>query len=108
MDLTAVGFNNFKNSNIDSSVATSLRGANSGEDQKLRDATIDFETLFIKQMLNSMRKTVSKSGLLDGGQAQEIFEDMLYDEYASKMAKTAGLGISDMMFQQLSTKRPEI
>ena len=107
MDITAAGISNFKNANIDTSVATSLRGASSSEDQKLREATLDFETLFIKQMLNSMKKTVNKSGLLDGGMGQEIFEDMLYDEYAKKIATTAGLGISDMMFNQLSTQRPE-
>jgi len=106
VDVTAVGISNFINSGLDSSVATGLRGANSGEDQKLREATKDFESLFIKQMLNSMKKTVNKGGLLDGGMGQEIFEDMLYDEYAKKIADTANLGISDMMFKQLSTQIP--
>ncbi len=40
-------------------------------------------------MLNVMRKTVEKEGLLDGGMSEDIFEDMLYDEYAKKMAETA-------------------
>ncbi len=108
MDLTATGINNFRNSTINSSMESSIRGVKSKEEQKLIDATIDFETLFIKQMLNSMRKTVSKSGLLDGGQGQEIFEDMLYDEYSKKIAQTARLGISEMMYRQLSTIKPEI
>ena len=107
MDVTATGISNFTNANINSTIASGLRGAASSEDKKLREATLDFETLFIKQMLNSMKKTVNKSGLLDGGMGQEIFEDMLYDEYAKKIASTAGLGISDMMFNQLSTQRPE-
>jgi len=107
MDVTATGISNFTNANIDSKVASSLRSSASGEDKKLKEATIDFETLFIKQMLNSMKKTVNKSGLLDGGMGQEIFEDMLYDEYAKKIANTANLGISDMMFQQLSRNRLE-
>jgi len=29
------------------------------------------------------------------------FEDMLYDDYAKKMAKTADLGIARMMYLQL-------
>ena len=107
MDITATGLSNFTNASIDSAVNSGLRGAASSEDQKLREATVDFETLFIKQMLDSMKKTVTKSGLLDGGMGQDIFEDMLYDEYAKKMAQTADLGISDMMFNQLSTQRPE-
>ena len=74
-----------------------------GMDNKaLREACVDFESLFIKQMLDSMRKTVSRSDLVERGMAEDIFEDMLYQEYAKAMAKTANLGIADMMYKQLS------
>lgn len=106
MDIAAAGMTSFKNASVDSLVAEGMRGSMSEDEKKLREATQDFEALFIKQMLNSMKKTVTKSGLLDGGMGQEIFEDMLYDEYAKQMAQTANLGISDMMFKQLSTERP--
>ena len=49
---------------------------------ELYKACVDFESLFIKQMLDVMRKSVKKEGLLDGGMSEEIFTDMLYDEYA--------------------------
>ena len=62
---------------------------------------LDFEAIFIKQMLNSMRKTVEKSGLLDGGMAEDLFEDMLYDEYAKKMAQSANFGLAAMIYNQL-------
>jgi flagellar protein FlgJ len=62
---------------------------------------LEFEAIFIKQMLNSMRKTVEKSGLLDGGLAEDFFEDMLYDEYAKKMATTANFGLAAMIYSQL-------
>ena len=39
---------------------------------------------------------------MDGGFSEEIFEDMLYDEYAEKMTKTAGFGIADMLYKQFS------
>lgn len=76
-----------------------------GEDARLRQACSDFQAIFIKQMLDTMRKTVHKDGLLQGGQAEEIFEDMLYDEYAKKMSENAGLGLDDMIYKQLSTRR---
>jgi flagellar protein FlgJ len=72
------------------------------EHRKLFEACQDFEALFIKQMLNAMRKTINKTHLIDGGMAEEIFEDMLYDEYAKKMAKTAQFGLADMLYRQLS------
>jgi flagellar protein FlgJ len=70
---------------------------------RLYKACREFEAIYIKQMLNVMRKTVDRSGLLDGGFAQEVFEDMLYDEYAKKMAEHAGFGLSDSLYRQLST-----
>jgi peptidoglycan hydrolase FlgJ len=72
-------------------------------DEKLYGACQEFEALFVKQMLQSMRNTITKSGLMDGGFAEEIYEDMLYDEYSMKISKTANLGISDMLYKQLSS-----
>lgn len=72
------------------------------DDTALKEACRQFEAIFVKQMLNSMRKTVNRSGLIDGGFSEEIFEDMLYDEYADKMTKTAGLGIADILYRQFT------
>jgi flagellar protein FlgJ len=67
----------------------------------LYKACLEFEAIFIKQMLNSMRETVEKSGMLNGGLAEDFFEDMLYDEYARKMAATANFGLAAMIYGQL-------
>jgi flagellar protein FlgJ len=56
-------------------------------------------------MLDVMRKTVQKDGLLDGGMSEEVFQDMLYGEYARKMAETAQFGLSDLIYRQVSSKR---
>ncbi len=71
---------------------------------ELYKACVDFEALFVKQMLDVMRKTVQKDGLLNGGASEEIFQDMLYDEYARKMAETAQFGLSDLIYRQVSSK----
>lgn len=72
---------------------------------ELFKACQDFEALFIKQMLDAMRKTVNKSDdLLKGGMGQDIFEGMLYDEYAKKMAETAQFGLAEMIYRQVSSK----
>jgi flagellar protein FlgJ len=72
---------------------------------ELYKACVDFESLFIKQMLDVMRKTVNKEdGLLNGGMSQDIWEGMLYDEYAKKMAENAQFGIADTIYRQVSSK----
>ena len=74
---------------------------------RLYKVSQEFEAIFIKQMLNVMRKSVSKTGLMDGGMAEEIFEDMLYDEYAQKMAESGSFGIADMIYRQLDVSGTE-
>jgi Rod binding domain-containing protein len=74
---------------------------------RLYKVSQEFEAIFIKQMLNVMRKSVNKTGLMDGGMAEEIFEDMLYDEYAQKMAETGSFGIANMIYKQLNVNGPE-
>lgn len=69
--------------------------------KKLREVSKDFESLMINMMLKEMRKTVNKSGLTDAGMAEEIFEDMLYDEYSKEFAKNGSIGIADMIYNQM-------
>lgn len=75
--------------------------------QKLLSACQGFEAVFIKQMLDAMRNTVPKSGFLDGGIAQGIYKDMLYQQYADAMAKTANLGVARLLYNQLSGRNLE-
>ncbi|HOJ63484.1 MAG TPA: rod-binding protein [Spirochaetota bacterium] len=72
------------------------------KEQKLFDTCIEMESLLWKQVLNTMKKTINKYKLLDGGQAEEIFSDFLYDEYAMLMAKNANTKIADQLFLKLS------
>ncbi|MBF0109830.1 MAG: rod-binding protein [Magnetococcales bacterium] len=77
------------------------------DEQRLRAAAADFESLFIKQMLSSMRKTIPKDetgeGLIRESQGEKIFRDMLDGEYANMMSQRSGrgMGLGEMMFQQL-------
>ncbi len=78
------------------------RAASIDRGSKLYEQCREFESIFVNMMLKEMRGTVEKSGLIDGGQAEEIFSDMLYDEYAKDMAKTAGFGLADSVYLELS------
>ncbi|HNR89889.1 MAG TPA: rod-binding protein [Spirochaetota bacterium] len=73
-------------------------------DKRLMDACVEMESLFVSKMLKEMRKTVQKGEMLHGGFAEEIFEDMLYDNYALEMSKTANMGLAKMLYGELSKK----
>lgn len=70
----------------------------------LKTACKELESLFIGQLLKEMRATVHKSGLMDGGQGEEIFTSIMDAELSKKMAENGGLGISDQLYAQLSGK----
>lgn len=74
----------------------------SGDPQtKLEEVAREFEALFVEQMLSSMRETLQpENDLFYGGLGQDVFQDMLYEEYARTIAKTSSLGIAEMITKQ--------
>ncbi|MBU1082259.1 MAG: rod-binding protein [Spirochaetes bacterium] len=82
--------------------AAARGGASIDRSGKLYEQCREFESIFVNMMLKEMRGTVQKSGLIDGGQAEDIFSDMLYDEYAKGMTRNAGFGLADAVYVELS------
>ena len=72
---------------------------------KLYELCMELETFLIKNLIKSMRGTVQKSKLIDTGFAGEIYEDMLYDEYAKGFAKNANFGFAEMAYRELAGLR---
>ena len=70
---------------------------------KLFEECQEFESIFVKMMLKEMRNSVDKSdSLISGGWAEDIYQDMLDDEYSKSMTRTAGFGLADQLYKQLS------
>lgn len=69
---------------------------------KLYEKALEMESYVVKIMLSSMRSTVQKSGLGGDDFASKMYEDMLYDEYATSMTKNAGFGLADEIYLQLN------
>lgn len=68
----------------------------------LYEQCIEFESLFVEMMLRTMRETLNKEdNLLYGGQAEDIFSDMLYSEYAKSISKNSQLGLADAVYLEL-------
>lgn len=72
--------------------------------KKLWDTCVEAESLFVGKMLKEMKKTVPKNEWLHGGQAEDIFEDMLYDEYSLKMSKNYNFGMAKLLYDEMSRR----
>lgn len=91
-----------KNERVPLSISPKESYSGKMPDKKLLDVCYDMESLFIGNMLKSMRKTILESGFFGKSIAKDIFQDMLYDEYAKSMARTGQLGLAQQIYNQLS------
>jgi murein DD-endopeptidase MepM/ murein hydrolase activator NlpD len=75
-----------------------------GNDRKaeLKKVAQEFESVFIAHLLKVMRETIEESGLLEGGFGKSIYTEMFDQEVSLNMARHGTLGISDLLYKNLS------
>jgi len=72
------------------------------DDEKLKEACRELETVFVNMIFKRMRATVPQGGLVQENMGQEIFQSMLDEELAQKASDGEGIGIAKMLYNQLS------
>ena len=81
---------------------TETKGARTDQVAQLRKATQDFEAVFLTLTLKQMRSTIEKGELFHGGTGEDVFTEMLDEEFAKKTAATGHTGLAELLFRQLS------
>lgn len=76
------------------------RQARANDPAAVRETARQFETLFARMMLKSMREASMGDELFDSQESQ-MYRGMFDDQMALELTKGRGLGIADMMVQQL-------
>lgn len=76
------------------------------KEKQLREACQGFEAIFIQKIWEQMRKNVPKEGYLHS-KDEETYQSMFDQELAKKMSSAGGIGLADMMYEQLSQKLGE-
>jgi flagellar protein FlgJ len=71
------------------------------DEEKVLDVCYEMESLFIGTMLDVMRETVDETGLMGKSFAKDLFNDMLYDEYAKLTARSDQIGLARRIFDQI-------
>lgn len=72
------------------------------KEKKLRQACADFEAIILEKMLSSARESIPKSGLIDGGFGEEMYQSMYDFELSKKMAHGKGMGLGELLYKQIS------
>jgi peptidoglycan hydrolase FlgJ len=78
-----------------------LKGAVRQQDPgALRQVAQQFESLFAKMMLKSMRKAIGKDPIFGSDQG-EMYQGMFDDQLSLELTRGHGLGLADMLMKQL-------
>lgn len=70
-------------------------------DSKFREVAEMYEKQFLREMTKAMRSTVQESGLVKVNQGEKIFREQLDNEYVEKWGDKGGIGLADMIYDQL-------
>jgi len=85
------------------SLAALKLDAKTNQQKALRAAAQEFESLFTTMMLKSMRSATSSIGdSLGGSSEMDLYQGMFDQQIATQMSKGKGLGLADMLVQQLN------
>lgn len=90
----------------DPAALTSLkRDAKAQDPAALKEAAKQFESLFTKMLLKSMREASESFGdSLFGSDQTEFYQGMFDDQLAVHLSQGKGLGLADMLVRQLTTQ----
>jgi len=75
------------------------------QDLELFEVALELETILVQNMINGMRNTIQRTNLIDTGFAGQIYEDMLFEEYARILTRNAGFGFAEMAYRELAGHR---
>lgn len=89
-----------KTSKLEGKLSGNLSTATADE---LMEVCKEFEAYFTEQVFKSMQKMVPESGSSDTATktTKDYIEDMLMQEYASNSSENGGLGLAQMLYEQM-------
>lgn len=61
----------------------------------------DFEAFFLSQMIEHMFSGVEPDALFGGGEGEEVFRSMMFQEYGKAVAKQGGIGLAEMVQKEI-------
>lgn len=72
------------------------------QDSQMKEASQAYEKYFLNEMVKAMKSTVHKEGgLIKENFAEKMFSENLDQEYVDGWSKSGGVGLADMIYQQL-------
>ena len=71
------------------------------KDARLRQTCADFESIFIQYILKSGRNAFSQNGIFNNSHESKIYKSMLDEQMARCAARGRGMGLGQLLYEQL-------
>ncbi len=81
------------------------KSAEQVEEEKLKEACQGFESIFIQKMWEQMRASLPKDGLMSSSKDEKFWQGMYDQELSKSMTNAGGIGLTDMMMEQMSKNK---
>ena len=88
-----------------SGVSAAGQPAAPAQKAQLEKAAKQFEAIFLRQMIGTMRQSGQGEGIFDSS-ATDQFRDMADARTADSMAEKGSLGIAEMLLRQYASRTP--
>ena len=83
--------------------STTIDGLNEAStDEELMEACKSFESYFVQQMIEEMKKTVENED--ENGENTQYFADTLNQQYADAIADSGQLGLAQQLYDSVKTQ----
>ena len=70
-------------------------------EKKVRQVSEDFVSVFMNQVMKSMRATVQENPMMHGDNGEKFFQEMLDTEQSKQLAKGSGYGLTDLIYESM-------
>jgi peptidoglycan hydrolase FlgJ len=78
-----------------------LRGAVNADRETLHKRAIEFEAVYLAQMLKPMFDDLKSTGPFGGGFGEDVWRSQQVQEYGKAIAQNGGVGIADAVVREL-------
>lgn len=69
--------------------------------EKIEAAAQEYEAMFLSEMLRPMFDGIKPDPMFGGGKGEEVFQNLLLDEYGKAMANAGGIGLAQHVKAEL-------
>lgn len=76
---------------------TKASGLPPAEERRLRATAHEIESIFLQQMLKTMRQAFPSGRAALSGQGQRVYQEMMDEHMGRALAKGGGIGLADLL-----------